>query len=50
MNISDDTTLNEMIRSIPEDELVPDEIEAIEQARTEYARGEFIRHEDIDWN
>ena len=50
MNISDDTTLDEMIRSIPEDEPAPDESEAIEQARAEYARGEFIRHEDIDWN
>lgn len=42
------TLYDVMIRFIPEDEATPDEIEAIEQARAEYARGETVRLEDID--
>ena len=41
------TLYDVMIRFIPEDEATPDEIEAIEQARAEYARGETVRLEDI---
>ena len=44
-----DTLYNVMIKFIPEDEIAPDEIEAIKQARAEFARGEGVRHEDIDW-
>lgn len=42
-----DTLYNVMIRFIPEDDATPDEIEAIEQGRAEYARGEFVRLEDL---
>jgi predicted transcriptional regulator len=28
----------------------PDEVEAIERGRNDFARGETVRHEDIDWN
>ena len=44
-----DTLYNVMIRFIPEDEATPDEIEAIEQSRIEYERGDVVRMEDIDW-
>ena len=48
MEESDFTTLyNVMIRFIPEDEAAPDEIEAIEQARAEYKRGETVRLADL---
>jgi len=42
------TLYDVMMRFIPEDEATPDEIEAIELARAEYARGETVRLEDID--
>ncbi|MDR2861972.1 MAG: hypothetical protein LBV07_05435 [Syntrophobacterales bacterium] len=45
-----DTLYNVMIRFVPDDVATPDEIEAIEQARAEFARGEFVRHEDINWD
>ena len=45
-----DTLYNVMIRFIPDDEATPDEIEAIKQARAEFARGEYVRHDDIDWD
>ena len=35
---------------IEEDDPTPDEIAAIMKARTEIAQGEFVRHEDIDWD
>jgi hypothetical protein len=45
-----DTLYDVMLRFIPEDEPYSDEIEAIRQARAEFARGETVRHEDIDWS
>ena len=30
--------------------LTPQEEEELKQAREEYARGEYVRHEDIDWD
>ena len=30
--------------------VTPHEAAAIEQARLEYERGEFVREEDIDWS
>ena len=30
--------------------LTPKEEEELKQAREEYARGEYVRHEDIDWD
>lgn len=30
--------------------LTDTEATAVEQARTEYSRGETVRHEDINWN
>ena len=44
------TLYDVMMRFIPEDEALPDEIEAIRLADEEFARGEFVRHEDIDWS
>ena len=32
------------------DELTDEDIADIEEARAEYARGETIKHEDIDWS
>ena len=34
----------------PDDILTADDIADIKQARAEYARGEYVRHEDINWN
>ena len=45
-----DTLYNVLVRFIPEDAATPDEIETIAQARQEFERGEFVRHEDIDWD
>jgi len=41
------TLYNVMIRFIPEDEAATDEVEAIEQARAEYERGEVVRLNDL---
>lgn len=37
-------------RFLPDDVATPDDIEAIKQARVEYARGETIPHNAINWN
>ena len=42
-----DTLYNVMIKFIPEDEALPDEVQAIEQAREEYARGDTVRLADL---
>ena len=34
----------------PDDILTDEDIVDIEQARAEFARGEYVRHEDINWN
>jgi len=41
------TLYDVMIRFVPEDDASPDEIEAIAQARDEYARGETVRLSDL---
>jgi hypothetical protein len=38
---------NVMIRFVPEDDALPDEAEAIAQARIEYERGETVRLADL---
>ena len=37
-------------RFIPDDIATPGDLEAIRIADEEFARGEFVRHEDIDWS
>jgi len=39
-----------LIKFIPEVEPLPDEIEAIRLGREEIRRGEFVSHDEIDWN
>ncbi|MCL2621057.1 MAG: hypothetical protein FWD97_09020 [Defluviitaleaceae bacterium] len=34
----------------PDDHLTEEDIADILEARAEFSRGEYIRHEDIDWN
>lgn len=34
----------------PDDILTEEDLADVKQARAEIARGEFVRHEDIDWN
>ena len=34
----------------PDDYLTEEDLDAIKISREEYARGEFVRHEDIDWD
>ena len=34
---------------LPDDTATPDDLEDIQQARAEYARGETIPHEAINW-
>ena len=45
-----DTLYNVMIRFIPEDEPLPDEIAAHIAAMDEYKRGDVVSHEEINWN
>lgn len=45
-----ETLYNVFVRFIPEDVATPEEEEAIKQARLEFARGETVNHNDIDWN
>lgn len=35
---------------IREDAPAPDEAEAIRMGREAFAQGDYVRHEDIDWN
>ena len=44
-----ETLYNVMVRFIPEDEAAPDEIEAIRTAHAEFARGESVSMDAIDW-
>lgn len=37
-------------KSIPEVAPEPDELEALERGKAEIARGEYARHEDINWD
>jgi len=39
-----------LTKFIPEDLPTPEEIVAIKKGREEIARGEFVRHEDINWD
>jgi len=34
----------------PDDILTPEDIADIRQARTDFLCGEYVSHEDIDWN
>ena len=37
-------------RFLPEDTASPGDLEAIREARAEYARGQTVPHEAINWN
>ena len=37
-------------RFVPDDIATPDDLEAIQEAGEEYARGETVSHEAINWN
>lgn len=37
-------------RFLPDDVATPDDIEAIREARAEYAKGQTVPHEAINWN
>ena len=39
-----------LVKFIPTDVPTKDEIDAIKEGQTAYERGEFVRHEDIDWS
>ena len=45
-----DTLYNVLIRFIPEDEPLPDEITAHAIALEEYRKGDVVAHEDINWS
>jgi len=36
-------------RFMPDDVATSEDISDIQQAREEFARGEFVKHEDINW-
>lgn len=38
------------LKSIPEVEPERDELEALERGKAEIAKGEYVRHEDINWD
>ncbi len=37
-------------RFLPDDVATPDDLEAIREARAEYARGQTVSHEAINWS
>ena len=37
-------------RFLPDDTAAPDDLEAIQKARVEYARGQTVPHSAINWN
>ena len=37
-------------RFIPDDVATPEDLADIKAANEEFARGEYVRHEDINWN
>lgn len=39
-----------LLKFVPEVEPLPDELEALEKGKKEIASGEFVRHEDINWD
>ena len=39
-----------VLRFLPDDAAMPDDLAAIHAARAEYARGETVTHDVIDWN
>lgn len=39
-----------LMKFVPEDDPTDDEIKAIEAAKKEIAAGEYVRHEDVDWD
>ena len=45
-----ETLFNVMVRFIPEDTPLPDELESHIVAVEQYRRGDFVRHEDINWS
>ena len=45
-----DTLYNVMVRFIPEDDPLPDEIASHAAAMEEYQRGEVVHNEDINWD
>ena len=45
-----DTIFRVLIRFVPEDEPLPDEIEAIKRANESIEKNGTISHEDIDWD
>ena len=44
--------LLELVKTMisPDDVLTDEDVADIKQARAEFARGEYVRHEDINWN
>lgn len=45
-----DTLFKVLIRFVPEDEPLPDEIEAIKRANKSIAENGTISHDEIDWD
>jgi len=45
-----ETSYNVMVRFIPEDDPLPDEVVSHAVAMEEYRRGETVSHDDIDWD
>jgi len=43
-------TAIEGLPDIDDDYLTDEDLDNIRKSREEYARGEFVRHEDIDWD
>lgn len=39
-----------LMKFVPEDSPLPDELEAISRAEKEMERGQYYKHEDIDWD
>lgn len=39
-----------LVKFMPEDEPMPDEVEAIRKGREEILRGDVVGHDEIDWD
>ncbi len=52
MPVKNQALVLELVKTMvsPDDILTDEDIEDIKQARAELARGECVRHEDINWN
>lgn len=54
IDVVDDTEIETLyrvlIKFVPEDIATPDEVKAINEAQEQFKKGEYVSHEDINWD